>query len=675
MIEHRPGYRPEIDGLRAVSVLGVVLYHAGLGVRGGFVGVDVFFVISGYLVTGIILRGLREERFSLVEFWLRRIRRILPAATCMAIGVAGAGYFVLQPAEFKEFAASLQAQALLYANVHFMRGVEYFSDSAEYQPLLHTWSLAVEEQFYLIFPVLLLALHRLSRSRVFLVLFALTALSLGASLLGVRAHPLESFFLLPPRAWELMAGALLVFHQDRIVVSRRAGEVLAAAGIMMVLASMLLFDASTVFPGAAALLPVGGALAFLLGCKDRLPRAARLLASRPFVFVGLISYSLYLWHWPLFSMAKHLLVEPGLATRLVLIAVSFVLATASWRWIEGPLRSGPILQGRKRAFGFAGLGAVLLLAIAVPVQRFNGFPDRFSPALQVYVEDINWKGRRYFRRHNQAVMVGDLQAPVREPEFVVWGDSHGLVYGNEIDRLAKQYGLRGETRFAAARVPVTGLWRPHQSAAEIETQLMQNDAILESILSRGIQHVVLISRWSVNCSGNNALEGDHAAHLEAPLVVDDQVRDPGSVTPAQATASLQRQLGAMVETLNLAGVHVWVLLQAPEADSLHTARRFYLAERFSFLSAPSAYAAVSMEDHQARQADAMCAFSGIDSELFTLVDPAPLFFDNQAQLLPLVAERAIYRDDDHLTRYGAKKFVAPALEQIIASIAAARSKD
>lgn len=677
MIEPRPSYRPEIDGLRAISVLGVVLYHAGLGITGGFVGVDVFFVISGYLVTGIILRDLRKEQFSLLEFWVRRIRRILPAATAMALVVAIAGYFFLQPGDFREFAASMQAQALMYANIYFQQGVDYFSDSAEYKPLLHTWSLAVEEQFYLIFPVLLLALQRFPRASVFQILIALTGLSLVASIVLVDKYPEECFFLLPPRAWELLAGALLAFNQDRFRVSKRVGEALAAGGLVLVVASMLLIDASTVFPGFAALAPVAGALAILLGCKDHLPRSAQLLATRPMVFVGLISYSLYLWHWPIFSIAKHLLVEPGLATRIGLIALSIALATASWRWIENPFRSGTILRGKRRPFVFAGLGLVLMLSIAVPIRKFDGLPQRLSPELQLLVEDISWKGREFFKRRNQPVQLGDLQAQGGQgaPDFLVWGDSHGLVYGEVIDRLASQHGLQGEARFAAARIPVAGLWRPHQTAAEIELLLEQNQAVFDSILERGIKQVILVSRWSVNTSGNNTLEGTHQAHLDAPLVVDEQVDSPKSVTRAEATASLQRQLGAMVDELTQAGVHVWILLQVPEADRLHTARRFYLSQRYSFLAATEAHAAVTLEDHRARQADAMRVMSGLASESCTLVDPAPLFFENEARRLPLYTERAIYRDDDHLTRFGANKFVAPAFEQILAEVARSKSAD
>ncbi len=285
-------YRPDIDGLRAVAVLAVVLYHAGVpGVAGGFVGVDVFFVISGFLITGILAHELDADRFSIVGFYDRRVRRILPALVLVVAASFVAGWILLSPAALRDFAGSAAATALFASNVWFWQTRDYFTQAAELLPLLHTWSLAVEEQFYIIFPLLLFALRRWSRATLTLVIAAGCTVSFFLSVLGVAWMPTATFYLLPTRAWELGIGALLALV-SLPAASRPLREAGAALGLAAILASVALIDVTTPFPGAAALPACLGAVA-LIWAGGQGPTYAGALLSLPAVaFVGLISYSL-----------------------------------------------------------------------------------------------------------------------------------------------------------------------------------------------------------------------------------------------------------------------------------------------------------------------------------------------------------------------------------------------
>ena len=285
----------------------MLLYHAGLGFTGGYVGVDVFFVISGFLITALISEELSLNQFELREFWGRRIRRILPASTMMCLLVLIAGMFLLLPTDFNELAESASAHQLLFSNVFFWRRLSYFAGPSEVKPLLHTWSLAVEEQFYLFYPVLLIILRNVSRTRHLIILTSLFFLSLILSEWAVWHHPSAAFFLLPTRMWELLAGGIAFFCP----ISNRKKiwqEVGAWMGIALILMAGVLFDSDTEFPGFWALLPCGGSFLLIYCNGTSLTSVGRLLSFRPVVFTGLLSYSLYLWHWPILAYMHYCLV-------------------------------------------------------------------------------------------------------------------------------------------------------------------------------------------------------------------------------------------------------------------------------------------------------------------------------------------------------------------------------
>lgn len=377
------GYRPEIDGLRAVAVGAVILFHAGFRqVGGGFVGVDVFFVISGYLITRIILSELERGTFSLVDFYERRARRILPALFLVLIVSLVLGWFLLDPPGMKDFSQSLVAVALFGSNVYFWRTSGYFDGAGEEKPLLHTWSLGVEEQFYLLYPLLLLLLWKKGRRIILPLLFIGFVASLALAEWGSSEFPIAAFYLLPTRAWELLLGgvvALLMTRPQFIPEGRAVKEILGWVGAVLIGVAALFYSEQTPFPGVYALVPtVGTALIILFSSQNT--SLGQILGSRVFVGIGLISYGAYLWHQPLFAFARHAIPSgPGREVFLVLAVVSLGLAYLSWRFVEKPWRTRSRFS-RKTVFSFAAAGTVLLVLMG-SLGTTNGFASRFDPDL------------------------------------------------------------------------------------------------------------------------------------------------------------------------------------------------------------------------------------------------------------------------------------------------------
>lgn len=372
-------YRREIDGLRALAVVPVILFHAGLSTfSGGFVGVDVFFVISGYLITSILLADLERGDFSIARFYERRARRILPALfLVMACCIPFAWAWML-PDEWHDFSQSLVAVVLFVSNILFWREEGYFAPVAELKPLLHTWSLAVEEQYYLLFPLFLLVAWRLGPRRVLLMIVGIALLSLAASEWASRIAAGANFYLAPTRAWELLAGSICAFALRGRAPG--ANDWLGLSGIVLILLAIFAFDEKTPFPGLYALVPVvGTALIVLFGGPGS--RTARLLGLRPLVGIGLVSYSAYLWHQPLFAFARlQGLGEPPMVLMLALAVLAMGLAWLSWRFVERPFRAGKasLLPTRRGVFAASLGGGALLIAAGAAGSQIS--PSRGIPA-------------------------------------------------------------------------------------------------------------------------------------------------------------------------------------------------------------------------------------------------------------------------------------------------------
>ncbi len=375
-------YRPDIDGLRAVSVLAVIFYHLGFGfVAGGYLGVDVFFVISGYVITLSVMSMLEKDQFSILEFYNRRIKRIFPALAFMLLLTWVGAYFILLPDSFVDYSKSLASASAFASNIYFWQSINYFNAASDMKPLLHTWSLSVEEQYYIFMPVFLLIMYRFFSSKFLPVLAVLITLSFVLSCISLTKAPTANFYLLPTRAWELLLGAFVAFIPQKQFLKSFVLKLLGIVGAILIVVPILFYNHNLAFPAYGALAPcVGAALIIWVGSQHNLGVARginHLLGAKPLVFIGLISFSLYLIHWPLIVFFKYYRLDVLTTTDVAIILIStFILSLFSWQFIEKPFRYSKkitrtgMISGGVLCFVF--VGAIGLFGV------YNkGFEQRF----------------------------------------------------------------------------------------------------------------------------------------------------------------------------------------------------------------------------------------------------------------------------------------------------------
>jgi len=503
-------YRPEIDGLRTVAVMPVIFFHAGLDLfSGGFVGVDVFFVISGYLITSILIDDLQKGTFSIARFYERRARRILPALFFVILCCAPFAWAWMLPSQMEDFGRSVIAVVFFASNILFWQDIDYFAPAAEDNPLLHTWSLAVEEQFYIFFPILLLWLWRFGRNPAFYVVLGICIASLLLAELGSHTAPGATFYLLHTRAWELGAGSLCAFALNRR--GPLSNGYLAAAGLLGVLLAATLYDKTTPFPSLYALLPVVGTALIILYAGPS-TMVGKLLSLRGMVAIGLISYSAYLWHQPLFAFARiRSLTTPSEPLMIALSLLALGLAYFSWRFVEAPFRrkSGMWLPARRQVFA-ASLLASLALCIAGGI-----VVSRDGAVLRTDAEDMRGLDDRI------AINPGldadctanfTLSAKCRTsdaPEILLWGDSFAMHLAQGLLASDPDMKLQQHTKSQCAPILDIALNLPTAGYGEQWARgcMEFNDQVLEWLETNDrFTHVVLSSPFRIICPSSNDLE-------------------------------------------------------------------------------------------------------------------------------------------------------------------------
>ncbi|MDQ0347938.1 acyltransferase family protein [Ancylobacter vacuolatus] len=461
---HNPlRYRAHIDGLRAIAVLGVVLFHFGASwLPGGFIGVDVFFVISGFLIAKSLYADVDAGSFSVLGFYERRMRRIAPAFFVVTAATSLAAFLIFFPNQLMTYGRSLIWAVLAFGNVYFYQRTDYFGPSAEETPLLHYWSLGVEEQFYFLFPGLILLIERFApRARAKLVL-GLLVVSLLACEIIRPFNPAAAFYLLPFRAFELLIGAGLALPGVRFTENPRAGGAAMAAGLALILAGMVFITEHAPFPGVLALMPCLGAALAIWGGERTHSLPARLLGWRPLVFFGAISYSLYLVHWPIVVFARHLLPElPAPAFLIGGVAASTLLGWLSWHFVEQPVRQNRRLFGRGLVYGGTAAGAALLIAFGTAASDTRGFPGRLDPEIQRVLAFTRYPFREVVRDGTCFINGNrpkDQPAPEclpdTHPSLVLWGSSHVAQFIGALEPIAKARGYAVGQMTAAACPPL-----------------------------------------------------------------------------------------------------------------------------------------------------------------------------------------------------------------------------
>ena len=517
MTIQRQHYRADIDGLRAVAILLVVGRHIGVPwMSGGFTGVDVFFVISGYLITGLLVREQVESgRIGVADFYARRVRRLLPALGIVTMVTLLLGFAVLLPDEQIALAQSALASLAFTANFYFWRIHQgYFADPSALLPLQHLWTLAVEEQFYLLWPLALILLARLAaRTKTDIARVIVTALaaaglvSLALSIVLSSRRPIPAFLLLPTRAWEIGAGCLLALAP---ALPARRARPLAPLGLIAIVLATLLFNAATPFPSFYALLPALGAVALIAGggaAPDGM--VSRMLASRALVGLGKVSYGWYLWHWPLLAFARNLWgIEPALPRDAALAVLALALAAVMWRSLETPVRARQVAAFRTTRSALTG-GVAILLACAIPSGALWAWSRRPQPAGSILAQYRAARGGAVrdfpFCDSQGRLRRCEAGAATGASAILLWGDSHAAHFTEGLDRAARAADLKIVARTMASCSP-GGFPAAHGQADASWADCAEfNAAVIGSIptLQRemGLRGVVIAGEWSDRWTG------------------------------------------------------------------------------------------------------------------------------------------------------------------------------
>lgn len=653
-------YRPEIDGLRALAVLPVVLFHAGVaGFAGGFIGVDVFFVISGFLITSLIARDLQRGEFSFLNFWERRARRILPPLVAVVIFALVVGWFLMLPGDFEQLGESAIAQSFFASNFVFWRQIGYFGPMASEIPLLHTWSLAVEEQFYLLFPLAMFLLTRYVARLRWSFIAVGVALSFLVSVWAVDSRPEAAFYLLPTRAWELGVGSLLALWavNSRSSVNRKIAEPASVLGIVLILAAVFIYDETTAFPGIAALPPVVGTALVVWANTNQRTRSGDLLAVKPLVGIGLISYSLYLWHWPLIVFTSYPSGSEslGVLTTVVIIGASFVAAYGSWRFVERPFRSRTLLPTRRLMLSGALASLVLVGGLGLVIQSDPGSDLRLPDGAAAYVvaEDSRSERQRdcvanqlspdEIREAGSLCRYGDLTS---DPTFLTWGDSHVSSLMPALDLLAVENGITGFHISRPNCPPILNVSSRNPVCAP------HNTAVRDLVLDRGIQAVLLSGAWV-----------GYQEHPNLLTPISGSAFTPTSSVPSTVIAE---GLAETARTLMADGVEVYLVRDVPRFE-FDPPRRLFGALRFG---ADVEEVGQDYAEYERYMAPFDAIFDQLEQEGARIIDLPGILCDGT--FCPVSIESTVlYRDNNHLSIAGSE-FVKSTLEPFFGQFAAAR---
>lgn len=645
--EHK-GYRADIDGLRAVAVLSVIAYHFGLTlIPGGFTGVDIFFVISGYLITGIILEEIRTGKFSIIRFYERRARRILPALSVVVVAVFLASYFLAMPSQMVRIGREIASTSLFVSNFYYFLTVDYFSDGVDRMPLVHTWSLAIEEQFYLFLPLLLFWLRKRSRIACFLVFSV--GVSMLANLIMIRNYPAFTFYMIVTRWWELGIGSLLAFYKPE--VGPRGREILGFGGVALIGSGLLAIDESTPFPGLHALLPTLGCAALIVAGSGGVSSISRLLSARPAVAIGLISYSAYLWHWPIKVLAP-LAFENAAAPAgiLAMTAATFALAWTTWRYVEQPFRGQEAFLTSRGVFVSAA-AALSLILIAGSVGHFSrGMPWRFPPIVASFDagnRDVNPDTARCNQKTAADVMAQELciYGPAGSPrKILLVGDSHANALAPLFKKEAAEKGVAVIVATRNGCFPVSAA----DVAVSDECRLFSKALAEGPLTDPSLTDVVLAVRWSVHLSGTKN--------------TNDSIRE-FRVDPQNAKRLTELAAGIATD-----GRRVWIVVSPPETGMKtpdFLARKAIGGDKETDV-------VLRLEPFHAVQREIMQTVSkGAGGAGVHVLDLAAPLCSDSGDCKLAVDGRSLYFDDDHLSTFGVM-YLAPLFAPIFATGAAAR---
>ena len=646
-------YRKEIDGLRALAVLPVIFFHAGFTTfSGGFVGVDIFFVISGYLITTIIVDEMDKGSFSLLNFYERRARRILPALFFVMLCTLPFAWFWMLPQDLKSFSQSLLAVPLFASNVLFWLTSGYFSTASELKPLLHTWSLAVEEQYYVLFPLFLMLAWKLGKKWIISLLIIVAIVSVSAAQYGSINHPSFTFYLLPTRAFEILIGALIslyINHKQSIIsYSQSVSQSVSLAGLALVLYAIFAFDKNTPSPSLFTLIPTVGAALILVFANNK-NIVGKLLGSNLFVGIGLISYSAYLLHQPLLAFARlRSINEPSNLLLGLLAILSILLGYLSWKYIETPFRKKDFVS-RKKIFFYGFIASKFFIAIGLFGHFTQGIPSRLKIPVEVSESIVGTKIREKCDinfdtktgKNIDFCSLGDTRKS--NITLAIFGDSHSEAILPVLDVIGKErmekyshIGLGGCPPLLNVDV-VKGYWQP-KVCEHLSTK--QYNFIKEN----KVKNVLLVGRWSLYTDGDYDNSG--IFHLVS--------NKDTAISRNTSRLVFEKSLKETIKNYQKIGVNVFVLAQVPQQKM--AADLFY--QKLYFFNGKDKQKAIytssiSNDEHLKLQNFNRNVMSKLHKELkFTYIQLDKDFCDDEKCYLGTEV-KSKYADDDHVSISGA----------------------
>lgn len=633
-------YRADIDGLRGVAIILVLLFHFEIGdIKHGFLGVDIFFVISGFLITQIISKDIAAEKFSMSEFYCRRIRRLFPALFTMLSIVTVACFIFFDRSSFEKFGGALISSSLFSSNFWFWTETGYFAPSALEKPLLHTWSLSVEEQFYLFFPLLLLLCRRFLFQTPLLIITILFVLSLLLYLYGFYYHPDATFFLLPTRVWQLLAGSIIaLLYLKRRKKFKNLGFHTLGASLVLISLFPQFFSALRIPPAIPC--TVGTAL-ILLPIQNSW--MIKVLSFKPLIWIGLLSYSLYLWHWPIYVFYKYLSFENiDITIKILLSLLSLFVAWCSWRFIEHPFRKVQILPRNKKYF-FIPTGAFLSLCILFGsfITHKQGMAFRHPQRDKIEAQSF-WDWHPYgkstrFHHLEQSNYFSDVDVIGSEsanPEFLLWGDSHAMAFIPGLEIAAKESNCSFFALTRSGNPPLLNYQFPGQ---ELVDNSILNKNILDFIKSRSDVHTIILAcAWA-----------DYS----------DKHRLPDDPTGIKTSRFFNKLFSETIDSLNRINKNIIVFSQVPPlAVNSFSTRYYFLKSRFPFLYKDADMRiTTSVKNYESKFSDFNEFVLSFQNKNFMFLDLTKQFMkDKSSQLIFEKDGIPLYRDAGHLSTYGSE---------------------
>ncbi len=643
-------YRKDIDGLRALAVIPVVLFHSGFPFfEGGYVGVDIFFVISGFLITSILMRQLNQGAFSIANFYERRIKRIFPALFTVLLVSSIVAIWLMLPGEFKQFKQSMVSALFFFSNYFFMFDVGYFADPAETKPLLHMWSLAVEEQFYVLFPVYLFLAFKYFRKYLGIVTLLLFLLSFIYSVVLVEYRPGDAFYSTPVRAWELMIGSLLAIYPNRsLLAHKNVANALSLSGLLLIIYAVVFFDKTTPFPGYMAMIPVMGSALILFAAHHQGNYVGRLLSTPVFRFFGLISYSLYLWHWPVLAFARlYSLGSHPDDLMPMLLVLMIVLSFLSWQFVEKPFRSGQLLNPNSKVLLNRYSGSLLVLFVTLTALAFSDYrravkrEHRSHREARVLSKPMELNQCDHYKgssRNLNLCFIGDVNNP--EISFAMLGDSHAFALMPGVYDSAQSHGKKGIFIGSGGCIGLFGVTREKQGFEHCKSRM---DAFAEYIATQpGIKQILIASRWGTYTTGKRYKNtiGDSF------YISDEQTKQ---ISFEENKLVFERGFEHTIEFLKGLNKEITVITQVPESEysSLDIIRAKRLNRSVDFRP--------KVTEYMARQKIATDVFMKYEASGDIDLIPVHESMCGLTHCVVFDGGKSIYIDNNHISRTYAKK--------------------